>query len=96
MQAICQGSLPQRPPLDDLASGSSARAEAWARQTRTTDIRMSAGYRVSVNDTSSDAARILALVHRRMGGPRKLLMACQMCDAIRAMASARLRSRHPE
>jgi hypothetical protein len=56
---------------------------------------MSACYRVSVNDTSSDAARVQALVHRRMGGPRKLVMACQMSDAVRAMASARIRSRHP-
>jgi len=31
-----------------------------------------------------------------MCGPRKLLMACQMSDAVRAMASARIRARHPE
>ena len=85
-----------RAPLVELPSGSSGSAEASARRFRTTDTRMSACYRVGVNDTSSDAARVQALVHRRMGGPRKLMMACQMSDAVRAMASARIRSRHPE
>jgi hypothetical protein len=53
-------------------------------------------YSAAVNDTSIEAARIQALVHRRMGGARKLLMACQMSDAVRAMATARIRARHPE
>ena len=57
---------------------------------------MVACYPAGVNDTSSEAARIQALVHRRMGGPRKVLMACQMSDAVRAMACARIRSRRPE
>jgi hypothetical protein len=83
-------------PLGRSYERSSARAEALARRIRRTDTRISACYRVSVNDTSSDAARVQALVHRRMGGPRKLVMACQMSDAVRAMASARIRSRHPE
>ena len=93
---VSRSSLLQRAPLAELPSGSSARAEASARRFRTTDTRMSVCYRVRVNDTSSDAARVQALVHRRMGGPRKLMMACQMSDAVRAMAIARIRSRHPE
>jgi len=88
--AFCSG------PPGRASSGSGARAKASARRIRTTDTRRSACYHVSVNDTSSDAARVQALVHRRMGGPRKLVMACQMSDAVRAMASARIRSRHPE
>ena len=63
---------------------------------QTTDSRVLTCYRLAVNDTSSEAARVQALVHRRMGGPRKLLMACQMSDAVRALASARIRSRNPE
>lgn len=31
-----------------------------------------------------------------MGGARKLLMACRMSDSVRAMARARIGSRHPE
>jgi hypothetical protein len=93
---VSRSSPLQRSPLVELPSGSNARAEASARRFGTTDTRMLACYRVSVNDTSSDVARVQALVHRRMGGPRKLMMACQMSDAVRAMASARIRSRHPE
>jgi hypothetical protein len=31
-----------------------------------------------------------------MGGVRKFWMACQMSDSVRAMARARIKSRHPE
>lgn len=69
---------------------------SWAEPIHTADCRGLPCYLARVNDTSSDAVRVQALVHRRMGGPRKLLMACQMSDAVRAMASARIRSRYPE
>ena len=46
-------------------------------------------------DTSAEAARIQAEVQRRLGGARRLEIACEMSDAIRALASARIRAKHP-
>ena len=53
-------------------------------------------YSPGVRDTSTEAARIQAAVHRGMGGVRKFLMACQMSDSVRAIARARIKSLHPE
>lgn len=80
-----------RPACIDRSGGSSICSE-----NRTSDALAVTCYSAGVNDTSSEAALVQALVHRRMGGARKLLMACQMSDAVRAMACARIRSRHPE
>jgi hypothetical protein len=49
-----------------------------------------------MHDTSPEAARIQAEIHRRLGGPRKILIACQMSDAIREIARARIRTQHPD
>jgi hypothetical protein len=49
-----------------------------------------------VQDTSSEAMAVQASVHRSLGGPRKLLIACEMSDSVRAMARARIKSQHPE
>jgi hypothetical protein len=40
--------------------------------------------------------RAQAEVHRRLGGPRKILIACQMSDSVREMARARIRAQHPD
>lgn len=49
-----------------------------------------------MDDTSAEAARVQAAVHRKLGGVRKLLMTCQMSESVRALARARIRARHPE
>lgn len=49
-----------------------------------------------MQDTSAEAARVQAAVHRRLGGVRKFLIACQMSETVRALACARIRARHPE
>lgn len=48
-----------------------------------------------MQDTTREAAQIQAAVHRRMSGARKVLMACQMSNSVRALAHARIRNRHP-
>lgn len=50
----------------------------------------------AVFDTSPEALEVLALVHRRMPGVRKLLLACEMSDSIRTLTIARIQSQHPE
>lgn len=50
----------------------------------------------AVLDTSPEALEVLALVHRRMPGVRKLLLACEMSDSIRTLTIARIQSQHPE
>ena len=50
----------------------------------------------SVNDTTEDAAKVQAEVHRKLGGPRRVLIACQMSDVVRSLAHARIKACHPE
>lgn len=53
-------------------------------------------YPAKVQDTSAEAVRVQAAVHRKMGGVRKFLMACKMSDSVRAIACDGIRARHPE
>lgn len=48
-----------------------------------------------VGDTTASAQRQQLDVLRRVGGPRRLLMALQMSDEVRAVAEAGIRHRHP-
>jgi hypothetical protein len=48
----------------------------------------------AVQDTTTEAERIQAEVHRRLGGARTFQIACEMSDAVREMARARIRARH--
>lgn len=48
-----------------------------------------------MQDTTAEAAEVLAAVHRRLSGPRKVLIACQMSDSVREMARARIRTCMP-
>jgi len=57
---------------------------------------MSLCYATGVQDTSTEAARVQAAVHRKMGGVRKFLIACRMSDSVRSIARARIKARHPE
>jgi hypothetical protein len=47
-------------------------------------------------DTSTEAARIQAAVYRRLGGSRRFEIACEMSMAVRELARARIRAKHPE
>jgi hypothetical protein len=47
-------------------------------------------------DTSVEAARVQTEIHRALGGPRRLELACQMSETVRELARARIRSKHPE
>lgn len=47
-------------------------------------------------DTSPEALEVLAMVHRKMPGVRKLLLACEMSDSVRTLAAARIKAQHPE
>ncbi len=49
-----------------------------------------------MQDTTAEAADVLAAVHRRLSGPRKVLIACRMSDSIREMVRARIRTRMPQ
>jgi len=49
-----------------------------------------------VHDTSIEAARIQSLVHRKMGAVRRFAVACDMSEAVREMARARIRAQHPD
>jgi hypothetical protein len=49
-----------------------------------------------VGDTTASARRQQLDVFRRVGGPRRLLMALQMRDEVRAVTEAGIRHRHPE
>ena len=46
-------------------------------------------------DTSPDAAKVQAEVHRRLSGSRKISIACEMIEAARELARARIRARYP-
>ena len=47
-------------------------------------------------DTSTEAAHVQTETHRALGGQRRLQLACQMSEAVRELARARIRSKHPE
>ena len=47
-------------------------------------------------DTSVEAARVQTEIHRALGAPRRLQLACQLSEAVRDLARARIRSKHPE
>lgn len=48
-----------------------------------------------MHDTSPEAAAVQARVHRAMSGARKVLIACQMSDAVRSMTIARIKVSNP-
>jgi hypothetical protein len=47
-------------------------------------------------DTSLEAARVEAEIFRRMPAARRLQLACEMSDYVRALSVAGVRRRHPE
>ena len=47
-------------------------------------------------DTSAEAARVQTEIHRSLGAPRRLQLACQLSEAVRDLARVRIRSKHPE
>lgn len=47
-------------------------------------------------DTSVEAAGVQTEIHRKLGGPRRLELACQLSETVRELARARIRSKHPE
>ena len=47
-------------------------------------------------DTSGEAAHVQTEIHRALGGPRRLQLACQMSEAVRDLARARIHFKHPE
>lgn len=47
-----------------------------------------------MRDTSLDAARMQAAVHRRMGGAERLRLAWELSMAVRELARGRIRSTH--
>ena len=47
-------------------------------------------------DTSVEATRVQTEIHRALGAPRRLELACQMSETVRELARARIRSKHPE
>ena len=49
-----------------------------------------------VRDTTPEAARVQAEIYARMGGTRRVSIACQMSDAVRSMARARIKLQHPD
>jgi len=53
------------------------------------------GMHLQMQDTTAEAAEVLAAVHRRLSGPRKVLIACRMSDSVREMARVRIRTRMP-
>ena len=46
-------------------------------------------------DTTPEASRIQAEVLRGLGANRRLEIACKMSEAVRSIALARLRAKHP-
>ncbi|MEM7481678.1 MAG: hypothetical protein AAF481_10935 [Acidobacteriota bacterium] len=49
-----------------------------------------------MHDTSPEAERVQAEVHRRMSGPEKVRIAMEMSEAVREIARTRIRAHHPE
>jgi hypothetical protein len=48
------------------------------------------------SDTSLEAIRIQHTIYRRMPPEKRLRLACQMSDSIRAVAADGVRARHPD
>lgn len=48
-----------------------------------------------MHDTTPEAARIQAEVHRKMGAARRFELACKMTDEIRSITRQRIRARQP-
>lgn len=51
---------------------------------------------LGVLDTTQEAARVQAEVHRRMGPERRFRIACDMSESFRRVALERIRRQHPE
>lgn len=49
-----------------------------------------------LSDTSLEARQIQTTVHRKLGGPRRLELACRISDMVRELARVRIRAKHPE
>ena len=49
-----------------------------------------------VLDTSIEASRVQSEIHRALGGPRRLQLACKMSESVRELCRARIRTKHPE
>jgi len=49
-----------------------------------------------MHDTSPEAARVQAAVHRRLGAARRFEITCEMSDAVRSIARGRIVAKHPE
>ena len=49
-----------------------------------------------MRNTSPDAARVQAAVHRELGAAGRFALACEMSEAVRSMMRARIRDKHPE
>jgi len=49
-----------------------------------------------MRDTSPDAAKAQADAYRKMSGAQRVMVACEMSEAVRAMARSRIRALHPE
>ena len=47
-------------------------------------------------DASPEAARVQAVVHRKLGVARRFGLACDLSDAVRSIARARIPGKHPE
>jgi hypothetical protein len=50
----------------------------------------------AMRDTLPEALRVQALAQRRLGGERRLRLACEMSRTLREMACASIARRHPE
>jgi len=51
---------------------------------------------MTAGDTSNEAARIQALVYRRMGPERRVRAAAEMSEDARRISAGGIRSRHPQ
>jgi hypothetical protein len=51
---------------------------------------------MSISDTSPTVQRMQAEIFRRMTGEQRLKIACDLSDALREMAMARIRHEHPD
>lgn len=47
-------------------------------------------------DTTPEAARAQAAVHRALGAARRFEIACEMSDAVRSIARGRIKAKHPD
>jgi hypothetical protein len=47
------------------------------------------------SDTSPEAARVQSEVYRRLGAGKRLEIACQLSEFVRALSDARIRKKNP-